>query len=150
MTWNHTTGETLTAADVASFFGHRAGGLFHSTTDALAAAQLAPICVTASFAKETGMITTIDGEESFPAIDDPNEVPDSVHLDWSARSNGYALVIRGELGGASDNDEYMLINVDALTVGAVIHRVSCNGTTHRFTRTDAGYAYLRVEAPNLV
>lgn len=103
---------------------------------------LAPIVVTPSLAQQPGRLLGRDGAERLlPLITEREELPAEVagKAVFSPREVGEELVLPGELGGVSDEDEYILVALDRVLPGETLERVSCRGTEHRFVRCSADW-----------
>ena len=128
---------SVRTSEVADFFGDRAGGLMYETTKLLAQKGIAPICDTASFAVSTGFLLAENGEElDLPLLRHVGQLPAELR-ERALLANGQGprpWVLSGELGGITENDEYLLVVLDDVPVGASLVRISCNQTRHEFTQ----------------
>lgn len=134
---------------VANWFGKRAGGLLYSTTDELAGLGLAPICLTSSFAQNTGELHDRCGAlKALPLVAEAERLPVNLaeRMISHYRRDGQDLVLPGELGGITDQSEYGLVELAEISLYDTLVRVSCRGTVYRFTRHPGGWTMTRTEA----
>ena len=135
---------------VAIWFGKRAGGLLYSTTDELAGLGLAPICLTSSFAQNTGELHDRCGAlKALPLVAEAERLPAAMTerlLEIPLEDGTAYLVLRGELGGITDQSEYGLVELAEISLYDTLVRVSCRGTVYRFTRHPGGWTMTRTEA----
>lgn len=138
--------KAMTNEQLAAWFTDRAAGLSRNTGAVLVQLGLAPVCMTGSFAKDTGSLYDRHGaRKHLPTISDaPRELAGkmiSVPL-----QSGTEICLLGDLGGIDNQAEYMLVRLEDVELYDSIVRVSCRGTVYEFVRHPKGWVASRTEA----
>lgn len=140
----------ISTEDLARWFGARAKGLLSTTIDQLARDGLAPVCITGSFAQNTGELQGRRGNtKPLPVVRHVSGVPRRLREQsrpLRTDDGCTSWVLDGELGGASEKTIYEMVPLAKIDLHDVLVRVSCNGTTYRFTRYVAGWKLERIAA----
>lgn len=141
----------ISTEDLARWFGARAGQLLNTTVNQLARDGLAPVCITGSLAQNTGELQDRRGNiKPLPIVSHVSGVPGPLQersRPFRTDDGRTSWVLAGDMGGRdSEQAIYELVPLAKINLHDVLVRVSCNGTTYRFTRYVAGWKLERIAA----